>query len=568
LRCRQPDGYFDRLFGFYRATADRVTHLFTASQSDWRKFNLDGRVHYADRIGSRDAWVIHNADSRDHCHPIHGVLWDNHEGVSMTTVNRSLPKLRDYTFLGTTQSLCPDCLSVVPTKIIVRNDRVYFRKTCKEHGVREDFICSDVNYYDRMEYSLPAKLPHKFAVEPKEGCPHDCGLCTEHEQHTCIALLEITSSCNLSCPMCFASSGPGGKHLSLEECKRTIDRLVEAEGQPEVFQLSGGEPTIHPEFNEILEYAVEQPIDYITINTNGIRFAHDKALVDLVAKHKKRVEVYLQLDGLNDIVNQELRGESLLETKLKAIERLGEAGIHITLAVTLQGGVNDDQMGPLVDFALERPWITGMSFQPATYSGRHVLPEQLEQRITFPDVVKGIASQSSAFEERDFMPLPCAHPNCHWLTYCYRGKDQTIPLTRFMDMKDHLDLLANGITFTRPRARNVMLQYLGRMGCCGTDDELSLPVVDGSTPSIPEEYIPAAMEFFDKAVNQTLGAEDVFRITITSFLDAYNFDLRRLMKCCTHHVLPSGHTIPFCAYNVLYREGHVAMPELPEDWVK
>ena len=184
-------------------------------------------------------------------------------------------EIRDYSFLGTTQSLCPECLGLVPTKIITRGRRVYFRKQCPQHGEREDFVCSDVSFYDRNEYVVPGKVPAKFGIEPDKGCPFDCGLCTEHEQHTCIGLVEITSSCNLSCPMCYAISGPGGQHLSFEECCRAIDRLVEVEGGAEVLQISGGEPTIHPEFRRILEYAVGQDIDYIQINTNGVRLAHD-----------------------------------------------------------------------------------------------------------------------------------------------------------------------------------------------------------------------------------------------------------------------------------------------------
>ncbi len=180
-------------------------------------------------------------------------------------------QLRDHTFLGTTQSLCPVCLTVVPAKIIVRHGRVYFRKHCPQHGVREDYICSDVSQYDRLEYTVPGKMP-LFGVEPQGGCPWDCGLCTEHEQHTCVGVLEITSSCNLTCPMCYAHSGPSGKHLSYEECVASIDRLVETEGRPEVLQLSGGEPTIHPQFLEVLAYGCRQPIDVVMINTNGIRW--------------------------------------------------------------------------------------------------------------------------------------------------------------------------------------------------------------------------------------------------------------------------------------------------------
>lgn len=488
---------------------------------------------------------------------------------------------RSYTYLGATQSLCPECLALVPAKILRRGQRIYFRKSCPDHGVREDFVCSDAAWYDRMEFALPARMPAKFALEPDRGCPYDCGLCTEHEQHTCIGVLEITSSCNLTCPMCYAASAPGGKHLSLADCRRQIDRLVETEGRAEICQLSGGEPTVHPQFAEVLEYALSREIDYVMINTNGIRFASDAELVDLVARHKDRVEIYFQLDGLDDGVHEQLRGERLLETKLAALDRLGAAGIHVTLVCTLQGGVNANQMGPLVEFGLARPHITGISFQPATYSGRHVLPEDLERRITFPDVIRGVAQQTSGrFAESDFLPLPCAHPNCHQIAIAYRTGGSAVPLSRFIDAQENFDLLANGISFTRASAKELIGQYLARQSCCGGNcggspapgpreaerERLS----DRGTPSplplaLSPPHLPTispSEEFFSAALAERLGAENLFRITITSFLDAYNFDVRRVMKCCTHHVLPSGHVIPFCAYNVLYRAGHVPLPQL------
>jgi tetraether lipid synthase len=222
-----------------------------------------------------------------------------------------------------------------------------------------------------------------------------------------------------------------------------------------------------------------------------------------------------------------------------------------------------------------------------------VLPETLERRITFPDVVRAIAEQTDGlYREADFLPLPCAHPNCHSLSYAYRSGGAVVPISRFIDAEHHLDLLANGITFTRASARELIESYLGRLGCCAggdcSSDSLSLreragvraastsddgfpsgpPTSDG-LPILPADALasangspPIAHEFFSRALAEQLSPSDVFRITITSFLDAYNFDVRRLMKCCIHHVLPSGHVIPFCAYNVLYRDGHVPLPEL------
>jgi uncharacterized radical SAM superfamily Fe-S cluster-containing enzyme len=203
-----------------------------------------------------------------------------------------------------------------------------------------------------------------------------------------------------------------------------------------------------------------------------------------------------------------------------------------------------------------------------------VLPGELERRLTFPDVVQRIVEQSPGlFETADFMPLPCAHPNCHTLSYVYRSPRGTIPLSRFIDATNHLEILANGITFTRPRARQLIEQYLGTQGCCAGGAcggepapelvPLTMDTASGNGHARGSHEVAAlAEEFFARALAEDLSPADVFRVTITSFLDAYNFDVRRVMKCCIHHVLPSGHVIPFCAYNVLYRDGHVALPQL------
>jgi uncharacterized radical SAM superfamily Fe-S cluster-containing enzyme len=480
---------------------------------------------------------------------------------------------RDYAFLGLTQSLCPECREVVPAKIITRGKRVYFRKTCPTHGVREDYICSDVSRYDLVETSLPAKLPAKTFIEPQRGCPYDCGLCSEHEQHTCIGVIEITDGCNLTCPMCYAASAPGKHHKSLEQIQAAIDRLVEAEGQAEVVQLSGGEPTLHPQLLDAVAYALERPIDYVMINTNGIRLANDLALVNALAQYRERLEIYFQFDSMDDSEVAYLRGQSgLVEIKLRALDNLAAAGINVTLVATLQGGVNDAAPAELLEFAKSRPHVTGLSFQPATYSGRHVLPAQLEQRITFPDVIDNIAADPrNSYQAEDFFPLPCAHPNCHWISLAMRQSQELLPLTQFIDARANLDLLANGISFTREKTQFLAQQLAARLacgdnGCCAPRKApQGLPIVDAdcSTGDCGAPETSQIEQFLQDAVASAVGARDMLRITITSFLDMYNFDVRRVMKCCTHHVLPSGHIVPFCAYNVLYRDGTAKLPELP-----
>jgi uncharacterized radical SAM superfamily Fe-S cluster-containing enzyme len=180
------------------------------------------------------------------------------------------------------------------------------------------------------------------------------------------------------------------------------------------------------------------------------------------------------------------------------------------------------------------------------------------------------------FRKEDFFPLPCAHPNCHQISLSYRHAAGITPLTRFVDAKENLDLLANGISFTREEGMRLIQQYLARQACCGGGncggETSSEPTTLTNANSSAKSSLPVlgkssavastAEDFFAQALMKQVGARNLFRITITNFLDVYNFDVRRVMKCCTHHVLPSGHIIPFCAYNVLYRNGHVKLPEL------
>jgi uncharacterized radical SAM superfamily Fe-S cluster-containing enzyme len=438
--------------------------------------------------------------------------------------------VRDYTYRGTTRSLCPQCRRVVDAKIVVRGRAVWFRKRCPEHGEFEDFVCSDVAYFDRHELDQPARLPTGYGVEAERGCPYDCGLCEEHEQHTCVALIEVTTGCNLKCPLCFAESGPGGTHVDFETFTRMVDRVVDLEGIADIVQISGGEPTLHPELVRMVRYAYEQPIQAVMINTNGIRLAKDRELLDGLAAMRDRLEIYLQFDGFDPHTHRALRGEELLEVKLAALERLREYDIRSTLVCTVDSAVNPHEVGAVLRFGLER--------------------EELARRATMPDLVKGLVAQSGGLlAETDFYPLPCAHPNCHQMAYLYRGGGEPIPVSRLIDVPSHVDQIANSIVYTPARARQIVARALDATGACGCGP-------DGCSPT------GAGREFVEQALAERLTGADVFRVTLTSFLDAHTFDTRQVMKCCLAHVLPSGHVVPFCTYNTLYRDGHLPLPPL------
>jgi uncharacterized radical SAM superfamily Fe-S cluster-containing enzyme len=461
--------------------------------------------------------------------------------------------LRDYVFLGTTRSLCPACRRVVDAKIVSRQGRVYFRKRCPEHGEIEDFVCSDVAYFDRHEFSQPARVPKAYGTRSDRGCPHDCGLCPEHEQHTCIGLIEITSNCNLKCPMCFAESGPGGVNIDFATYTSMVDRFVALEGIADVLQLSGGEPTLHPDLVEMVRYAYEQPIQAVMINTNGIRLAKDAALLEALAPMRDRLEIYLQFDGFDAATHTTLRGEELLDVKLAALEALREHDIRCTLVCTVDHNTNLHETGAILRFGLERPIVRGVSYQLATYCGRHLDPQDLERRATMPDLVKALVEQTSPLvAETDFYPLPCAHPNCHMMCYLYRGGERPVPINRMIDVRKHMDLVANSVIYTPARARQLVSRYLESAGGCGCGP-------GGCGPADP-----SLDEFLVKALTEKLNGSEVFRITLTSFLDAHTFDTRQVMKCCLAHILPEGHVVPFCAYNTLYRDGHFSLPPLAD----
>ncbi|WP_436714554.1 radical SAM protein [Roseiconus lacunae] len=481
-----------------------------------------------------------------------------------------------HVMVGSTESLCPECMEVVSAKIIVRGKRVYFRKRCPEHGVREDFVCSDVQWWDRGEGHTASVLPLVRGTSANKGCPHDCGLCEEHEQHTCIGLVELTDRCNLTCPMCFAGSSPAGSDHSFADIVACLDRLVECEGRAEVCQLSGGEPTLHPEFERVVEEALARPIDYVMINTNGVRFSKDAELVQRLSRHRDRLEIYLQYDGSDAKTATRLRGDvsgtQLIEQKRRALDRLEDAGLNVTLVATLVSPLPAGFYETLLADALSRSNVTGLSLQPATYSGRHLSPDDLEHRVTFPDVIVGLADASGGmFHPHDFAPLPCAHPNCHQIMLAARDGRSIIPLSDAAPIADNLDLLAGGISFTPEKAKDLVRVFLSRASHCGSDCDCGDAVMtfgDLDQSTVSRTVSPASardeklQRFFAKVLRGEASARDMFRITITSFLDAYNFDVRQLMKCCTHHVLPSGHVVPFCAYNTLYRPGHLKLPPI------
>ncbi|MBS1966581.1 MAG: radical SAM protein, partial [Chloroflexi bacterium SZAS-1] len=249
----------------------------------------------------------------------------------------------DYIFYELTRSICPECRRVIDAQILLRAGKVYMRKRCPEHGQFEALIYGDAQAYTRLSgFNKPGTIPLAFTTTLDQGCPHDCGLCPDHQQHACLGIIEVNSACNMACPLCFADAG-AGFNLTLAEVEAILDHFVATEGNPEVVQFSGGEPSIHPDIIAMLRAAKARNIRHVMLNTNGKRIANDDAfLAELADVHPA---IYFQFDGFDAETYRLLRGESnILSEKLRGLDRLAQAGLSAVLVPAIERGVNEHEV--------------------------------------------------------------------------------------------------------------------------------------------------------------------------------------------------------------------------------
>ena len=455
---------------------------------------------------------------------------------------------RPYIFFELTNSLCSRCLRKVEAKVVFQEGRVYLHKFCPEHKAEKVLISTDVDYYQYSRRTLKSgQMPLKFHTSIERGCPYDCGLCPDHEQHSCLALVEITDHCNLTCPVCYAESSPHrGLHRSLEQIAFMLDCVVKSEGRPDIVQISGGEPTIHPEFFAVLDLARERPIKHLMVNTNGIRIAQEPDFARRLAEYKKGFEVYLQFDSLDAAPQKVLRGADLVDIHSRALDQLNNSGISTTFVATLKKGLNDDQIGAIIEFALSVPCVRGVTFQPIQVAGRTEDFDPARDRLTLAEVRTKILEQSTLFQPKDIVPVPC-HPDCLAMAYALKLDGRPIPLTRLFDPSTLLELQGNSfINEHDPRLRQLVVDLFST----SHSPDSSAWTLRQLLCCLPELTVPPELTY-----------DKVFRILIVQFLDPYNFDVRSVKKSCIHIVHPDGRIIPFDTYNLFYRE--TAMARLP-----
>ena len=449
---------------------------------------------------------------------------------------------RPYLFYELTNSLCPECLRKVEAKVLFQDDKVYLQKWCPQHKLQRVLISTDIEYYKLSRQTLkPGQMPKKFNTPIQYGCPYDCGLCPDHEQHSCLTLIEITDQCNLTCPICYSESSPQRlTHRSLDQIEFMLDCVVRNEGEPDVVQISGGEPTIHPEFFKILDLAKARPIKHLMLNTNGLKIANDADFARRLKDYMPGFEVYLQFDSLKREPLKVLRGVDLSDVRRRALDRLNEHNISTTLVVTLKKGLNDDEIGEIIDFALQQRCVRGVTFQPIQAAGRLEEFDPARDRLTLGEIRQQILKQSPVFKPSDIIPVPC-HPDCLAMAYALKLDGKVIPLTGMIDPQLLLHGEGNTIIYEKNEALRDTLFKLFSTAASPSSSAFSLKQLLCCLPLIEAP--------------SHIGYDNVFRILIMQFLDAYNFDVRSVKKTCVHIVHPDGRIIPFDTFNLFYRDG-------------
>lgn len=428
---------------------------------------------------------------------------------------------KSFTILDHTESVCPICLKVVKADIVVREKAVYMEKSCPEHGAYTSYLWPDVEHYQWMNHFKVPSIPPHSPIPTQHGCPTDCGLCKAHLRHPTLVEIEVTEGCNLRCPVCFMAANDfrPSPDPDLETLAEKYRYILQNTSPQTSIQLTGGEPTTRKDLPEIVRLGREIGFGAIEVNTNGMVIGRDLDYLTRLAEAGIS-GIYLQFDGLTESVYKTIRGEDILATKLKAIENCREAGVQVVLAMTVIEGINEDQMGDVLNFALKnRDVIAGIAYQPAFGSGRFDV--SMTKRLTMGDVIFMLSEQSQGrIEPYDFWPLGCSNPLCSSSTYLVEEKGKLQSISKKLTPQEY---------------------------------------VNSFDPQSPQGSV-----FADIVIHKYPELEPGLSILIENYIDARNMDLKKLRECSMIVAGKEGGLIPFCGYQLTNIEGkkrsEVSMP--------
>lgn len=449
--------------------------------------------------------------------------------------------------LRRTTGLCATCLRHLDARLVAHEDGVWLERTCPEHGAQRGLVARDVAWWERTVARGVSLRPPVSARPVSAGCPFDCGPCTRHEQRVHLPIVPITSGCNLDCPICYTHNrNEGAWHLSAAELRSVLAHLRAEAPERRILNLTGGEPTQHPDLVGVLEACHAEGITRVTLSTHGLAFLASPALLDAVARTRTRV--VLSFDALDDDGNRELLGGPFTRAKLRVLDLLGERGVDTTLLPVVARGTNDRHLGALLRLCLERPHVRSLELHPMTFTGQSGRTFRADARITADEVLTALAAQSGGvLEVGDFLPSPLAHPLCYQVAYLLHTDAGWVPLARVLPEALVSRLLALGLYVTPgPELEDVLQEAVLEVWSTAGDAPVLRALrglVDAlySDEDVPEDARLAAVEQRIKAVY------------VHSHMDEDTFDTDRIRQCPVGIREADGTNVPSCAYNVLYR---------------
>lgn len=469
---------------------------------------------------------------------------------------------RETLLFGVTTSTCETCRALVPAKIVADGDDVLFRKFCPDHGEHVTPVRKNPSdYLQTLRYVKPAWMPDRFSGDAAKGCPDGCGFCQEHEQHLCMPIIEITNRCNLLCPVCLNSSGAAPDStfapddLSVDEFRLMLDRLIQAEKQVDVLNLSGGEPLLHPEIIALVDEALSRAqIIRVSISTNGLQLLSAPGLLE--ALRQRNIVISLQFDGFDDTAYETLRGRTLLAEKLEILRCLKAADVTTSLTMTMAHGVNTAGVPEVLQLLFSEKHIVSLMIQPVAFSGRGSTFAATTPRISIPEVVQLLGEAGHpAVAARDFAPLPCSHPLCFSLAfYLMLDNGGTASVNSLVNASVMMDSLSNRVFFgldpeEHRKARDMIYDlWSGPVGAIPSGEAV-LQTLRGLLKALSDRSRGGG---FDARRTFTVAERQVKSIFIHAFQDAGTFDLDRTRRCCQAYPQKDGRLLPACVRNVLH----------------